>query len=382
MSTNRDESVKDPTLYVGSNDPNGSVKRKKHKKHHTIEQKMEPTVIPSPPPSIPVPVVKTDRFGFILTEKSISPEERALQEKESRKEEERTRKWLEMFKKWSVYNTQMLSKLQERIQKGIPDIIRSKAWRLIIDPESLTINPNERPTIDSYLSLGRSKCCDTIDVDLDRTMPQVLMFTKKEVRESLKRILYAYSNADAELGYTQGMAFSAAMLLSYMEESEAFWCFHKLMCSPRFSIRGYFLKGFPQLVLINRVWDIIFKEKYKAIANHFVQQGVDHMIYTPSWFLTGFLNLGFPPAFRLHLFDRYIGFGTRSLLSFGLVIISRHKDILIKSPFELLLPIVQKPSESERMNDWRYLIKKWDEHWITEKQYRAYFAKAGVQYFP
>ena len=288
-----------------------------------------------------------------------------------------------MINDWRTFSTtKKISKLHERILKGIPDSIRPTAWRLIIDPDTQHINFEDRPSVESYVSLGRLKCCDIIEVDLDRTLPQVEMFANKSVKNSLRNILQGYSNADPELGYTQGMAFSAGMLLSYMDEYTAFWCFHKLMSSPRYGFREYFLQGFPKLISINKVWDVILKQKYLKIALHCQKEGIDYMVYTPSWFLTAFLNLSFPPVFKLMLFDRYITFGSRSLLSFGLVIISRHKDLLLKLPFEELLPILQKPNESERMFDWRYVIKKWDEHWISEKDYKNYFIKAGVNYFP
>jgi hypothetical protein len=48
------------------------------------------------------------------------------------------------------------------------------------------------------------------------------MLTKNSVRESLYRVLRAFALADKELGYFQGMAFPASILIWYMDETRAF----------------------------------------------------------------------------------------------------------------------------------------------------------------
>ena len=45
----------------------------------------------------------------------------------------------------------------------------------------------------------------------------------QEGLESLRRVLYAYSIYDDEVGYCQGMNFITAMFTIFLTEEEAFW---------------------------------------------------------------------------------------------------------------------------------------------------------------
>lgn len=333
------------------------------------------------------PNKKIDRYGFEISDKhpvTISKKEQELLKEESLKEEERTLKWAKMF------NDKDFRKLTERIMKGIPDSYRGLAWKRIIDADST--NPEivaRRPKVATLFPdlpesewKGEYQCWHTIEVDLDRTMPDCTMFSEDQVRTSLRNILRAYSCFDKELGYTQGMGFHAAMLLSYMDEECAYYCFKKLMSDPRYNFRYYFMQGFPRLNELAKIWKVVFEDKYKKIYQKFEKDGIDALMYVPQWFLSAYMNQQFTPILRMRIFDRYISFGSRSLLSFGLVIISRHKDIFLKEGLEVIIPLLQRPCASERMADWRYLIKKWDEKWIDKKQYAKYAKKAGVEYFP
>jgi hypothetical protein len=93
---------------------------------------------------------------------------------------------------------------EERVMKGIPDSCRSRAWQLILDPGAES-RPS-RKSVDAYFDEEVPSCDSVIRKDIPRTMPHVEMFAKEDVRDSLYRILRAYSNADPELGYFQVLA--------------------------------------------------------------------------------------------------------------------------------------------------------------------------------
>ena len=50
------------------------------------------------------------------------------------------------------------------------------------------------------------------------------MFTSEAGQAALFRVLKAYSLHDLEVGYCQGMAFAAGILLMYLPEEPAFRC--------------------------------------------------------------------------------------------------------------------------------------------------------------
>jgi hypothetical protein len=213
-------------------------------------------------------------------------------------------------------------------------------------------------------------------------MPGVAMFTQESVRESLYRILRAYSNVDPELGYFQGMAFSAALLLAYMTEHRAFWAFYHIMKGKRHMAREMYLREFEGLKKLNVVWAFLFKKKFPKVYQAVKALNIDEMLYTPSWFLAAFLNLDFPPPLRLRIMDRYVAFGTRAILSLGLAIVSLLRKELTTGTMEVVLPLLQNPGHGEPLKDWRNIIAAWDKFFLSKKEYDQTFPKAGVEYIP
>lgn len=324
---------------------------------------------------------KVDRYGTFIQENSDTTEdERQLLEEESRKEFTREMKWAYMTKNWKTTPPKVLHR---RIKKGIPDGMRSLVWRLLLDPDSQDDKIyNFRPSIKSLIAKGRQECCNIIEVDLPRTMPQMEMFQKGDAINSLRSILHAYSNYDPTLGYTQGMAFYAAMLLCYMEERQSFWCFVSLMKGKKHHLRNFFSPGFPGLDKIGKVWEYVLNHHYKRVAKRLEDIGLSTIMYVPSWFMCNFFNMPFPMVLKLRLFDCFLGFGTRAIFSFALTIIKMNKDLLLTNSMEDCLQILQRPYEFPRMKNWRVVVRHWQENFLTEAQYKGYFKKAGVKYIP
>lgn len=74
--------------------------------------------------------------------------------------------------------------------------------------------------------------------DIDRTYPLHEMFYEDggPGQVSLRRILTWYAALDPEVGYCQGMGFIAALLLSYMVEEDAFYCFYAVLTVSNLSL--------------------------------------------------------------------------------------------------------------------------------------------------
>jgi hypothetical protein len=221
-------------------------------------------------------------------------------------------------------------------------------------------------------------CDDVIQKDIPRTMPHVEMFSRENVKDSLYRILRAYSNADQELGYFQGLAFPAALLLSYMNEPRAFWAFYHLMNDH--GLRQMYIRDFEGLRKMNRVWMYVLSKKYPKIHANFKALSIEEMVYTPGWFLTAFLNVNFPPVFKLRIMDRYVAFGNRAILSLALTLVSKLKAELVTPEMEVVIPLLQNPYT--KLKNWREILEKWDKLFITPKDYARYFAKVGEQPLP
>ena len=164
-------------------------------------------------------------------------------------ENNRTTKWVNMIgrrmERWDMYDiigniiltikyscrstTKRYSKVKSRIRKGIPEAMRSLIWCKITD--SCTLLQSNPGVYHEYITTEKDKTpyMDTILRDIGRTFPKHHMFVrygksgKNDINTSygqgaLSNVLKAYSLHDPTVGYCQGMAFIAALFLSYMPE--------------------------------------------------------------------------------------------------------------------------------------------------------------------
>jgi hypothetical protein len=314
----------------------------------------------------------------------LSTGELMLPPREAAKERSREAKWAAMFgsdmatgKEFRHYRKGHIDKYEGRILKGIPDACRSRAWYLILD--SKFEETAKRPAFESLIARAVPDSDRVIRADIRKTLPLVSMFTQNDISDSLYRIIRAYVNYDADLGYCQGMAFSAALLLAYMPEAKAFWSYWHLMKGTRHMFRNYFLNDFTNLKRMNVVWEALLKKRFPKVAQNFAKYKVEPMHYTPPWFLTGFQSMPFPPLLRLRLFDRQAAIGSRAILSFALAIIETEKDTLSKGNMDAIMPILQKPYLQPSFQDWRLVLKKGDKLFLSRKAYADALKAVGLR---
>lgn len=327
-----------------------------------------------PAKECPKEPVRADRYGWKSSATAISPEERRLQQVESEQELRNEDRWRRMLASWDSVLSHYPGRIEAAVMKGIPDCVRTRAWPLILDPR---YDPAERQRVENIITQGRPQSCKTIDVDLRRTLPKMVMFSQTGVLSSLRNILHAYAIMDTECGYVQGMAYPAAMLLSYMDEDRAFWCFMGLMML-KFQLRRLYSNGFEGLNFLNTVWENLLEEKYRRVAQNLKTLNLMPGLYTPNWFLTAFMAVEFRPEIRLRIFDRFVAFGVRALVSFALVIIDRNREALARNPIGDCLTILQKPAKCDRLKDWRAMMAKFDKVFLSEREYNALFKKANL----
>ena len=373
---NENKSIKD-NENDSKNDENGDQKIIETPKHdyNDFESKLD-QINPS---------LEFDDVGFpkvIDENEQIKSKENKLRKKELGKTPEKEEKW-----KIMVENNDW-KKLDERVMKGIPNTYRGIVYKYILDPELLDEQAFDKkqnlddiiPNLTEEEWKVKYPCWKTIHDDVTRTMPENKMFKDKETLKSLQRVLRAYSVFDEELGFTQGMSFLAAVLLLYMDEKSAYYCYKSLMHGEKHMMRSLYLNGFPQLYKIKELWNVLLRQRYKKVAANMEQ--VDFVVYGAEWFLSAFLTFSFDPQIKLRIYDRFVAFGTRALLSFALVIISRHKDILANASFEDIVITLHSCDKTEKMKEWGYVLMKYDKLWLEEKDYLALFKATGLEYFP
>jgi hypothetical protein len=110
--------------------------------------------------------------------------------------------------------------------------------------------------------------------------------------------------------------------------------------------------------------------------------GIAGQMYCPVWFLTAFQTMDWPPDLQLRIYDRFLFFGLRGLLSFALMIVKEHESQLVDAPIEEMLPLLQHPDRSPRMHNWREVFRKWDKLWIRQGEYDKLFLAIGEKVEP
>jgi len=114
------------------------------------------------------------------------------------------------------------------IHKGVPDFLRSAVWVGIAGAWDAALQVEFDSLIDR-LQYEVPQNEVIINKDLSRCFPQHEMFkdAEGEGQKMLGMVLKAYSLYDTEIGYCQGMAFVAGVLLMNMPVKDSFCVFVK-----------------------------------------------------------------------------------------------------------------------------------------------------------
>ena len=114
------------------------------------------------------------------------------------------------------------SKLQERVFKGIPKSIRSRAWYKLLDIDNQ--KKMQAGVYEKMKNSGRQYSLDLrqIDLDINRTFRDNIAYKTRYCQRQVQlyNVLAAYSIYNTEIGYCQGMSGITALLLMYLSDEE------------------------------------------------------------------------------------------------------------------------------------------------------------------
>ncbi|PAV76646.1 hypothetical protein WR25_25075 [Diploscapter pachys] len=282
---------------------------------------------------------KLDRFGFVHKENENLTEEQKEHRKRVQIELSREKKWLRMIEQWQSGHPP--SKLEERIWKGIPEKLRMMVWPKLLGADRLM---RENQDVYHQLLLRArlvSKDIKQIDLDINRTYRDHLAFRKRyDIKQkSLLNVLAAYSMYNTEVGYCQGMSQIAALLLMYLDEEESFWCMHALMVSPRHSMHGFFVPGFPKLTRFETHFKKVLKKYKKGVYKHLEKHDIPY-IYLTKWWFGCFLDR-VPFSLALRLWDVFLLEGDSILIAMALNIMKMHERTIKTLGIENFMEFVQ-----------------------------------------
>ncbi|KAL7418747.1 GTPase-activating protein [Cryptotrichosporon argae] len=226
--------------------------------------------------------------------------------------------------------------LSRAIQQGIPAVIRGAIWQLMSSSKDTALEETFKVLL--KLSSPHEK---SIVKDLARTFPQVRLFQQEGGgggQESLFMVVKAYSLFDPDVGYTQGLAFIAAILLLNMPDEEAFCVLVRLMDS--YNLRSHFLADMPGLQLRLFQFDRLMEDMLPLLHTHLVRKGVKSSMFASQWFMTLF-SYRFPLPLVYRVLDIVFAEGIEAIFRFSLALMRRSEDVILTLEFEGILAYLQ-----------------------------------------
>eukprot|EP01026_Neomeris_dumetosa_P007665 TRINITY_DN1237_c0_g1_i1.p1 TRINITY_DN1237_c0_g1~~TRINITY_DN1237_c0_g1_i1.p1 ORF type:complete len:688 (-),score=87.51 TRINITY_DN1237_c0_g1_i1:341-2404(-) len=157
------------------------------------------------------------------------------------------------------------------------------------DPEEFQAVPEDS----LYATLLQTNSQDGVEEviarDINRTFPEVPQFELRNTQKSLFNVLKAYASQDLEVGYCQGMAFVAGLILMYLQEEPTFRLYCILM-DPRYGIglRKYYLPDLLGLQDELEKFDMLVRHYLPTLFEHLQEAGALAVLYAAPWYMTSY----------------------------------------------------------------------------------------------
>lgn len=309
---------------------------------------------------------RVDKYGFYIDfesddtdfhrSKIIHPQ---IQIKRNQVELNRESKWAFMFEHWEQFTSQAskVAVLKRRIRKGVPHAVRGEAWKRILDLAAYeTIENGKKETVpkfsERYPNLNTlstenvsSRTIDEIERDLDRTFPNHVLFEEKDGigQSSLRQVLRWYAAIDPDVGYCQGMGFIAGLLLSYMDQNQAFYCLAGLLQHRHGPFRDLYLPGMIDARKKLFVFGELGKQYLGKLWIHMVKQNVEPSMFATEWIMTMFCR-GFSFDMVTRVVDIYCYEGFKIVYRVSLALLKSLESKILKLSFEGILKLIRNIS--------------------------------------
>lgn len=252
-------------------------------------------------------------------------------------------------KKWNKYVSQRFRTVRKRCRKGIPHAVRGRAWFYLCGGhKALERQPGLFSKLESQP--GDENINDEITKDLHRQFPTHEIFARRDGsgQQDLYRILKAYSILKPDIGYCQGQAPLAAVLLMIMPAEHAFLCLSAL-CD--LYLQGYFAPGLETLQLHGDMLFSLLRKFYPTAHKILKKQKIEPVLYMTEWFMCLFART-LPWPVVLRVWDMF--------MCEGIIIIFKVAIVLIGSVLE------NERKHCKQMYDTLQLLKNPPKKYQTE----------------
>ena len=246
----------------------------------------------------------------------------------------------EKIKEFYSYNK---SKFKERLFKEPPECLRWVSWCIINQtPLERDINIYNNYLVKDLEEENKN----SIIRDIQRTFTDTKNINKDELKKkevSLYNVLKAFWNLDDQIGYCQGMNLLVGFMLLISEgnELDTFYLLISNMSATfnqrkmyDYSWRGLFSEGFPLLVYLNFIFDILLEENLPEIKSHLDELGITYDLWIGQWFQTLF-TIVLPVNWCKRVWDCIFSDNIYFLIKFGIVFTKMLKNEILEKTEEI-----------------------------------------------
>ncbi|KAI8800689.1 rab-GTPase-TBC domain-containing protein [Cladochytrium replicatum] len=232
------------------------------------------------------------------------------------KEKNKLRYWMAYFKGKArpEFNLIRLPTYIKLVRIGIPNTLRGEMWEYscgAIYKRYMNAGYYDRLHLDNKERASLST--EEIEKDLNRSLPEYLGYQTEEGINSLRRVLYAYSFHDPEIGYWQAMNIIVSVLLIYVTEEQAFWIL-SVLCERL--LPGYYSVNMVGAVVDNHVFETLVGKFMPVLAEHLRKHEIQLSVACLPWFLSLFIN-SLPLPYALRILDCFFMEGPKVLFQVG-----------------------------------------------------------------
>ncbi|CAB4026061.1 TBC1 domain family member 12 isoform X1, partial [Paramuricea clavata] len=271
----------------------------------------------------------------------------------------------EILPNWD--NMRNAKKVLELWWLGLPPSVRGRVWKLAFGndlhitqelfeifrchaEQKLLNNENSKSRLRSEDLAAKSQnfvtdsVVDLITMDVSRTFPSLGIFQKGgPFHNVLYKVLGAYSCYRPDIGYVQGMAFLAAVLLLNMEEIDAFICFANLINRPM--QMAFFSVDQPMMRAYFLAFEVHLQDHLPKLQSHFTEQGLTPDLYLTDWIFTLY-SKSLPLDVASRVWDLFCRDGDEFLFRTALGILQMFSSELMKMEFITLAQFLTKLPEN------------------------------------
>lgn len=247
---------------------------------------------------------------------------------DDKKDKSKINYWLNYFKEFGRNLTTIrLPTFIKLVRVGLPSHLRGEIWEYCSGAMVRRyLNEGYYEGLHERFKGHHSLSTEEIEKDLNRSLPEYEAYQTEAGIHRLRRVLYAYSFHDPEIGYCQAMNLVVSSVLIYATEEQAFWILTTL--SERL-LPGYYSTNMVGAVLDQHVFESLVGKYMPILADHFKRYEIQTSVACLPWFLSLYVNT-LPLMYALRVVDCFFLEGPKVLFQVGLAIMKVNGETLLR----------------------------------------------------